>query len=105
VAQGIGPEFKLQHPAPKNTRRMAVQVGLGKKFSKITRAQRTGSVAQIVECLSGKHETVSSNPRTTKLIIKKKKKKKTQNKILHCKMSTLVYAYSHSYSGTSRKTT
>jgi hypothetical protein len=75
VAQGIGPEFKLQHPAPKNTRRMAVQVGLGKKFSKITRAQRTGSVAQIVECLSGKHETVSSNPSTTKLIIKKKKKK------------------------------
>jgi hypothetical protein len=41
----------------------------GKKFFK----NRAGGVSQAVECLSSKHETLSSNPSTAK---KKKKKLK-----------------------------
>jgi hypothetical protein len=44
-------------------------VSLGKEqdpISKLTRAKRVGGVAQVVECLSSKHEILSSHPTTTK---------------------------------------
>jgi hypothetical protein len=52
----------------------------GKKqdpISKITEAQRAGSMVQMVECLPSKREALSSNQSTTK----KKKKKIKKNEI------------------------
>jgi hypothetical protein len=45
-------------------RRIADQAGLGKKretISKITTAKRARGLAEVVECLLGKHETQRSN--------------------------------------------
>jgi predicted transposase YdaD len=55
-----------------------VQDDLSKKqdsISKITRAKRTGDMAQVVECLLSKREVLSSNPNITTKEKKKKKEK------------------------------
>jgi hypothetical protein len=43
------------------------------------RNNKTGEVAEVVQCLPNKHEALSSNP-TSKKKKKKKGKKKTNNK-------------------------
>jgi hypothetical protein len=48
--------------------------------SKITRANRTKGMAQVVECLPGKHKTPSSNHSTTKKKKKKKREKETKHR-------------------------
>jgi hypothetical protein len=68
------------HPAMAG--RIRVQAGLCKKgdpISKITRAEWVGAVAQAVECLSRKHEALSSNSSTAK------------KKIQHIKFVLYIY--------------
>jgi hypothetical protein len=48
-------------------------------YPQITKAKRTGGMAQVVESLSSKCKTLSSNIRTTK---KKKKKRKRKDCII-----------------------
>jgi hypothetical protein len=51
-------------------------------------ARRVGDVAQVVECLPSKHETLSLNPTN----IKRKKKKKGRKKLANYKIITLSRA-------------
>jgi hypothetical protein len=56
-----------------------IQASPGRKgdpISKITRAQRAGSVAGVADHLLSKYEAQSSNPSTTNKRRKKKKRKK-----------------------------
>jgi hypothetical protein len=48
-------------------RKTVIQASLGIKpyhFSKITKAKRTGTITQVVQCLPIKHEDLSSNQST-----------------------------------------
>jgi hypothetical protein len=48
-------------------------------ISKITRAKRTGGVAQVIECLPCKHKALNSNPVQPKEKKIKKERKKERN--------------------------
>jgi hypothetical protein len=56
-------------------------------ISKITRAKWTGGVAQAVECMLCKHETLNSSPSPTG---KKRKKKEKRKKPLYSSAITLI---------------
>jgi hypothetical protein len=49
VAQGVGPEFKLQYCKKRKRKEKLIAKGLG-------------GVAQVVECLTSKCESLNSNP-------------------------------------------